>query len=331
MRFLNRPSDAINTIPIDRSFLLSHGAGETVRKIRSIVRNVEFELLENELGFRMLGPDMYYHTIDPYLSKALGKYKKGMLLGDILDYRSRRASFDLCFEDSWSGYFLADHLGRNDRADDLVLIHLDDHTDMMSTLLERTGEGLTDPSTGKSFDPSVRNDWESAIYSGCIGIGSFITPLYYSDHKVHVRHLNNSASSTYDLYNVIQENYCYELIPNKQFAAIRLANSDWQNSAGTYRGGNNVDKVLASTPEGQVIVHIDLDYFINDFNGNVGTAFHFPNHDLKYQVIQKLERFFDALHAMQVRVDHWIIATSPGFCSAYHWDWLLTEIEDRIK
>ncbi len=331
MNFPSHINSKGNLIPLNNTLMCTYGREKTESELRSIVRSVKFELLEQEGAFRILGPDMPYHNLDPYLSENLGKFKKDMDSSEIISYRSSRKFFDLCFEDSWSGYFVADELRNRNQQEDLVFIHLDDHTDMMSTLLECSGDVLKDPTSDKTFDPTCKDDWESSIYSGCVGIGSFITPLYYSGKKVHVRHLNNFPSRDYNLNNVTRESIRYELIPDKEFAAIQKITSNWNNSAGTYLGGVSADKVLKDLPQGQLIVHIDLDYFINDFNGNDGTDFCVNNPDLRYKASKKMESFFDSLSKVTSSIDRWIIGTSPGFCSAYHWDWLLTQIEAKIE
>ena len=90
---------------------------------------------------------MSYHRVDPHLPKALERYGANLSLNEILHYRARHELFDLCFEDSWTSFFLADHLRETDASSAIVLIHLDDHTDMMSTLLEYSRGTLRNVST----------------------------------------------------------------------------------------------------------------------------------------------------------------------------------------
>lgn len=320
-----------NPIPLNPYLLRSRGSKAAERDIRQIVRSVRFELLEQECAIRLVGPDMSYHNADPYLQETLKTFGESMVLGDILSYKLREDLFDLCFEDSWTGYFISDHLDRLHPQEDLVLIHVDDHTDMMPTLLTRCGTTLIDPTTNRIFDPARNEDWEAAIYSGCISIGNFMTPLFYSGHKVHVRHLNNGANDNYLIRNVTRDDCRYEFIPDKKFAALCKSDSLWENSAGTYLAGSSPKKILHAIPRGRVIVHIDLDYFINDFNGNSGGQHQIPCHNSIHAARRKINRFFEALHMPAPSVDRWIVATSPGFCSAYHWDWLLAAIRKGIE
>lgn len=316
--------------PLDPHLVRIYGLRNTESRLRRILGSVKFELLAQETALRICGPDLSYHKADPYLLQELAGITGDMPMSGIASYRSVKDLYDLCFEDCWSGYFIADQLRRYHSQEDLVLVHLDHHTDMMPTLLSRVESGLCDPVSGNRFNPMVQKDWESAICTGSITIGNYLTPIYYSGHKLHIRHINNYTTSTYRQYNVIWDSRCYRLIPGMNFAAIRKKLSDWQRSVGSYLGGQSADEVLQEIPPGRMIVHIDLDYFINDFNGNIGGNCFRSHSEARDEASRKLERFFDALSKVTTDIDRWIIATSPGFCSARHWNWLLGRIEDNI-
>lgn len=321
----------LNTpLQLDQDFLQAFGRKATEDELRRIVCSIKFELSENGTAVRLLGPDMSYHQVDPYLSKTLAGLGKGLNAADVLGYTSSSEYSDLCFEDSWTGCFIAVQLSKHQHLRDVVLIHLDDHTDMMPTLLCRSAGQLIDPTTGEVFDPTCSADWEAAIYSGAISIGNFITPLCSSTFTLHVRHLNN-VTETAPLCYLSLTSREYELIPGKQFAAIEKHGAWTSESRGTYLGGTNPDVVLGAVPEALTLIHIDLDYFINDFNGASRGAEYIPAPELRTLAKQKLDRFFISLSRSNPTVHRWLIATSPGFCSAYHWDWLLSAIDEKIR
>jgi hypothetical protein len=328
------PAPRGHIIPLDALLVAGWRRRQIEQAIRKIVRNVHFEFLEKECAFRLLGPDMYYHALDPHLPAALARFDPPVALDDILSYRSLGDLFDLCLEDSWSGWLIAEQLRRAPQTEDLVIIHLDDHTDMMSTLLECTDEGeLIEPSTLQRFDPEEPTAWETAILRGSIGIGCFVTPFYFGNWQTHVRHLNNAAVGTTAAARsrgVLRKPCSYELIPKKCFAAIRLGDLDDAASVGSYVLSSHCEELLATLPCGRVIVHVDLDYFINDLNGNPRDGMYISSLALIEKAQGKVDRFFEALHARRVNVDHWIIATSPGFCSACHWASLLNAFAKEI-
>ena len=318
-------------IPLDCRLVAGWKRERTEGAIRKIVRSVHFDFSEKECGFRLLGPDMSYHSLDPHLPAALARFDPPVAFDQVGLYRSAGVVFDFCFEDSWTGWLIAERLRLAPPTQELVIIHLDDHTDMMSTLLEckDTGE-LIEPSTRRQFDPAEPAAWETAILCGSIGIGCFITPFYFGKWQTHVRHLANATDTIPRPHGVVRKPCHFDLIPKKCFAAIGPGDAGAAATAGTYVRSTNAEELLATLPRGRVMVHLDLDYFINDFNGNPRDGTYVASPDLIQKAQRKVARFFEALRASRVKVAHWIIATSPGFCSACHWPALLDALAKRI-
>ncbi len=318
-------------LPLDAGYLRSHSTDEAMDAIARIVCSVRFEMLPEERAFRLLGPEMSYHSCDPYLLNTLARWGIGPTSTDILEYRVSTPHYDLCLEDSWTSFFISSRFERQRDMRDLLLVHLDDHTDMMPTLLESSEAGLTDPATGLAFDPMSSHDWISAIASGAVNIGNYITPMFYSDRHVHVRHLNNKSAAFSEGLDIVREPCSYALIPDRRFADIERSAASRMDRVGSYRAGDCPDHVLTDLPQTWTIVHIDLDYFINDFDGASKGQDYVPDPGLRDRAELKMRRFFDAMRASRLDVDRWLIGTSPGFCSAYHWEWLIENIERGIR
>lgn len=274
---------------------------------------------------------MYYHALDPFLGTALAEIQPGIGVADIASFRRRGPLFDLCFEDTWSGYLIAQHLAGCASGTDLVVMHLDDHADMMPTLLEWPfGEGLGDPTTGTSFNPECPADWVRAISSGVVGIGSFLTPFFFVGRHTHVRHVSDAQRIPAGRYGVARVVQRHEIIARKSFAAIELMD-ERHVGFGSYAVSPRCEDVLDNLPEGVVVVHIDLDYAINDLNGNARSGECNPSPELIKNGLDKLDRFFKSLTARKVMIDQWIVATSPGFCSGCYWAPLLASIGENIR
>jgi len=328
-------------IPLDPVFLRDSDPADVDRRLERIVRSSRFEVVREACAFRILGPAVPYHAFDPFLAAGLTRLRRDLRMEHAQSFRTRaeacppelqrRWAFDLCLEDSWSGCFIAEWLRASPTADDLVLIHLDHHTDMMSSLLQRCGQALVDPTDGRVFDARSGDDWQKGIASGSIGIGSFVTTLFELPNRLHVRHINNYETSDYATYRVVHADLRYSEIPERSFATIRKRRDHPPDAAGTYRGGADPATVLDPIPPGRIVVHIDLDYLINDFNGNPCDDGWTPAADARVPASRKLDAFFETLLASDRPVDRWIVATSPGFCSAYHWPWLLEHIERGIE
>lgn len=320
---------SVRAIRLNGDLLRTCSEEEIRRRLVRILGSNRFSVDFGEGALRILGPDFQYHAADPYLAEGLQALdlRHG---DDMTKWRADRNGLAVCLEDCWSGWFLAEHLDRLPRGDRMVLIHLDDHTDMMPARLTPTGEGLVDAITGRAFDPGKGSDWEASIASGGVGIGSFLTPFFHSGRLIELRHLNNFRNCHYRRYNAVRAFDCHELLPDLPLAAVRKRPADWERSAGSYLGGSGPARVLASLPDGPVFVHIDLDYFINDYNGNLGVNAR-PPYLSTPMAVERLDAFFAAVARSGRRVERWIVATSPGFCSGRHWAWLLDEIARRAE
>ena len=317
-------------IPLNPGFVRAHGRQATEALIRRIVCSVKFEWPEQSHVLKLCGPDTPYHGGDPHLRAFLQGYNEGLRLDEIESFHSHERHFDLCFEDSWTGYFIANRIRGQRPREDLVLLHLDDHTDMMPTLLERAAGKLRDCMLGTAFDVAESRDWERSIHSGCVGIGNFITPLYYSRHRTHVRHLNNKGPISPAPVEVFHDSLQHDLIPGLQFAGLRKGDRVTGTGAGSYAVASDPHAVLADLPSGKTLVHIDLDYLVNDFDGNARGGEYCPDERLVGAGRCKLERFFEELTRVGRSIDSWIVGTSPGFCCALHWPWMLREIGNHI-
>lgn len=324
----------------ERRGTLRIAAGAAIRDPSGLRRDLErllgstaFEIDPELTRLRLRGADTRYHALDPELAATV----RGWGLHDpgaIATYRRETPHFALCLEDFWTGWFLADCLSRWSAVEPLVLLHLDDHADMMPTLLQEAPHGhVRIPGADATFDAASPSDWEAAIALGAVTIGNHLTPLVHhaaGRAGVHVRHLRPSPDPDWagvprGMRPVFRS---YDLVPGPGFAAVEPVRGD---SNVTYLETADTRAWLSDLPRGSVIVHIDLDYFLNDFNGNPGSMpISLTNADRR-MVTCRMTRAFAALTETRRPVERWIIATSPGFCAARHWDWLLSELAPRIR
>lgn len=325
-------------LPLDPAALPAGRSHDLRPALRQILKSTAFELCEGGRAIRLAGPDIGYHDLDRELPSVIRNY--GLRdPGEVPLYRRCRDGYALCFEDSWTGHFLASVVRNLAPGEDLVLLHLDDHRDLMATLLARAGDdGLVDPATGARFDAAEPDTWAAAIEHGAISIGSHLTPLFHhfassgDGAACHVRHLVKSQPEVAAVRQVRPTWQSYPLIPAVNFASVEIGHCvGSQIAVGSYAASEDARSCLNDLPAGRLVVHVDLDYFVNDFNGNPGT----PPVDLsasdKRDVLARMDAAFAALAAVDRPVARWIIATSPGFCAARHWRWLLDELDRRRR
>ena len=321
-------------LEIDPATYAALGHERTEAQLQAFAKSTRVWVSRDSLRLCYAGPDLCHHAADPDLgSPEFSRPVKGCDLsnGDYANFRVQLQRYDICLEDSWTGYFVAGRLAEVRTNEPLVLIHLDDHTDMMPTLLSLEHDGLRDPHTARYFDPTHPPDWSSAIRSGAISIGSWLTALYYLDRAVHVRHLTHGHNSLDDgAHVVVPRTIAVSSLPRASFVAIDRQCGSAVSSLGTYWSGYDPIALFDSLPEGRVMVHVDLDYFINDYNGNVGRRTELAVEPLMKRACARLDAFLEAIEYHGIRVERWLVSTSPGFCSVRHWRMLLTALAKAI-
>lgn len=282
------------------------------------------------------GPDVSHQVIDPDLDKGLRWFGVGSDAQSRLDFQQKRERLSLALEDSWCGVFLARHLAALRTDEPLAIIHLDDHSDMMSTLLvvendSAKGLALRDPLAGAAFNPASPADWQSAIASGAITIGSFLTPFFALDRSVEVFHLKADLEEA-ETFAVASATTGHDLLTGYHFYAIELTDSKAEDGGKSlYHRSNDAHQLLARIGQDRrAAVHIDLDYFLNDYNGNSWQVTELDMPAMRQHALERLDQFFSALKRSGVAIMCWMIGVSPGFCSARHWQFLVEEIERRI-
>jgi len=150
------------------------------------------------------GPTGEYWQLDPELKQYVDTLNTEE--NPRLFHRSS-ANIDFCLEDSFSGLFLSRVMFTSDPVD-WVLIHIDDHADMMPSALIRRPDGRTfDPGSDRYFNCRDDKHWLDSIVSGTVNIGNYLTPLLNQiegNTSCHIRHLrptpiNGEANRLYSV------------------------------------------------------------------------------------------------------------------------------------
>jgi hypothetical protein len=276
--------------------------------------------------------------IDPQLDQGLSWW--GCSVTDIpFSYQMMQGVF-VSLSDAWTLLSASRWLGRQDSSPaHLTIIHLDDHDDLMCPRLAANDDLFADLLTGHSVDLRKPTSVEAAINSGAIGMGSFLVPLLHTLPFVDIRHLcdTNYARKRTGRYWLVRTHERDKVIaPQVRRPSVRLdpiadpmAVPD--RVAGTYQVRNDEIALLADLEEGPILLHIDLDFFNNRFDGDSdwrGDAHrHDPSGD---EVMRRLDRVLDALAPLRHRIVDVTIGISPGFFPAELWQLVCGILVDRL-
>jgi hypothetical protein len=264
--------------------------------------------------------------VDPALEVGLklwgGLRREEMAMARRRNGRVLRALYDTWTLYSWSKWFA--RVGHRPGSP-LTILHVDDHRDLGCPRLFRRNGGWMDPVTGSSFDLFKPETVFSAIESGAVGMGSFLTPILERFPHADVRQLGQhpKVTRTTDFKVELIETLDQFLEPGALRPQIRLSETADRNGLGRYRITNNVNHWVKDVGTGPILLHIDMDYFNNRYDGDGDwrerTAILDPPLN---EVLDEIRRVTTALHSADLvnRIEDAVIAYSPGFFPSEMWE-----------
>jgi len=281
---------------------------------------------------------------DPEILNGLNWWSPDLTVADVPFAVRRDGGLQLALNDCWSLYawsqWLAGRAEQHARPSELVLLHVDDHDDLMSPLIvDRDGQ-WADAITARRFSLLDPPTVASAIRSGAVGVGGFITPLLYHVPRVHVRHLCVTGYSTKrrGLYTIETSGAVDDLLaPGMSRQAIRLtpAPSGSMPAGHSYQVASSPVEWVAGLPDVPVLLHIDLDFFNNRYNGDSDWRSRLCRHDPPLsQMLDSVDRLFVSLGSEEEVVGRIVditVAISPGFFPTEYWEPVTTAISGHVK
>jgi hypothetical protein len=230
--------------------------------------------------------------------------------------------------DSWSIYAWSSWLcGLANPPKECVLIHLDDHDDLMSPHIGISDSEWYDLITKNILNFDDPGSVFSSVLSGSIGIGSILTMMCFYFEKIHILHCQQSAHYQYTLgsFKLIRDcKHDAILDPHAYRAMIDISEEQDKGYNGSiYMVTNNFIDLLSPCPKNlPILLHIDMDFFNNRYNGDTDWEKNRNRNDPSMlKQLKQISEFFRLLeHYKLVEfVQHTAIAISPGFYPCEFW------------
>ncbi len=279
---------------------------------------------DNQVRLRLEWPVEAERHIDPGLQTGLHWWGRGVTLSSMWSAFWREGRILTTLYDTWTLHSWSEWLVRTPiaRAKNVILLHVDDHRDLGAPRLLVRGGALVDAITGKGVslhDPdSVRN----AIDSGAIGMGSFMTPFIREIPEVRVRHLCQPPKVQQTIRSRLMLMGVGDTLlhTGAERPAIEYAPVDEADASGSYLATPDV-RLWANGIEGRpTLVHIDMDYFNNRYDGDSAWLERADRLDPDLpDILKKIDELVDALARSRAEIEDVTIAYSPGFFPAEYW------------
>lgn len=266
--------------------------------------------------------------VDPRLDEGLAWWGEGVERSTMALARRRAGSALRALYDTWTLHSWSRLLASWGRPPEhLVVLHVDDHFDLASPRLIVESDGWRDAITGAKVDLSAPDSVRDAILSGAIGMGSFLTPLLHFVPTAEVRHLRQPPKTTATCnHRFVPGTEPDALLhPGAPRPSIELVEHQGPIGPGCYRVTADVGDWLEGVgdgPVGPVLLHLDLDYFNNRYDGDSDWQERANLLDPPLTTVrQRIDEIAAELHrrGLTARLEDVVIAFSPGFFPAEHW------------
>ncbi|GLR45822.1 hypothetical protein GCM10007880_63400 [Mesorhizobium amorphae] len=315
----------ISTIPADR---LPKLPAERHALLREYFCDIDAHAALTERGWdiKLAWPGGADRHVDPRLAEGLSWWGGGVTLPTMVHAHRRRGKilstlYDTWTLHSWSEWALSAYLTRDEN---LVVLHVDDHRDLGSPrLFGATGEWF-DAITGNPCRVDNPDSIRKAIQSGSIGMGSFMTPFLHSFPGTEVRHLCQppKADVTRDFSIELTSVRDTLIDPLRNRPAVSLGAEFAGKGHSRYRLTSNTDDWLDDLGNRRILLHIDMDYFNNRYDGDTDWEKQGGCLDPSFdQILVKVDEVTSALSQRvgpEKLVDI-VVAYSPGFFPAEYW------------
>lgn len=284
-----------------------------------------------EVRLDLVWPSGADRHVDPVLDVGLSWWGRAVGLGSMWSARWRDGRIMTSLFDTWTLLSWSEWLARAPagKTADVVILHVDDHRDLGSPRLLLREESLIDAITGLEVRLAEPDSIRHAIESGAIGMGSFMTPFVHEIPHVPVRHLCQPPKMVADINARLVVNRAGDTLlhPGAERLAISF-DSGTVDDGGTYVGTNDVRTWTRDIEGRPALVHIDMDYFNNRYDGDSEWQLRELRLDPELpQMLSKVDELVDALAASKARIEDVAIAYSPGFFPAEHWQ----PLDERLR
>lgn len=269
---------------------------------------------------------MYDYTL--FLRKSDFAYcediSKGLLRLNILpdsisDYCFINASCCMCLSENWLPYGWRVITGQDIVAKNTAIIHIDDHSDLMKPFIS-IESGIYRNLLSNQTANSLSVDFlKNAINTGAITIGSMLTMIVFSLERFNIYHLKRNVEKK--RLGIVKQAFLDPLIQNCERIGIDFIDDC---SGPAYFLTSSVDEIVSNlNGEEQCVLHIDMDYFNNRYNGS--TSWEIDNIGKNYSLDEQKHRMVEIAKALEsinntIPIKYILIGISPSFYPSEYWE-----------
>lgn len=227
-----------------------------------------------------------------------------------------------CLSEAWIPYAWSLFLEKNLETKRLTIIHIDEHSDLMSPFIQLENKIYTNMLSNEVINFNNPASIMRAIDSGAIYIGSMLTPIVLSVQNVIVIHIKQNVKTK--IHNMYISTQLDNFIHKESNRVIVNITEKYKNKLGNVYLQTSDYRLIEKfiLKDSIIILHIDMDYFNNRYNGSTNWRNEAINNDYSFNeqckqidllcyYISKLKKY---------NIDCLYIGVSPSFYPVEFWE-----------
>lgn len=304
-------------------------------------KDYKLNVREEHVDIVLSSPQDLQYYIDPNIRTGLDWWEPGLDVKDIPFSVRQMPGYQLSLNDNWTLLAWAKWFEQRKlqglEGKRVIILHIDDHRDCMAPLLFlQEGNGFLDPLTRKKVDMAIPKSIQSAIQSGAVAVGSFMPIFFHSVPNIEFRHLlpPHRLSAAFQSGN-IKIDFETDTLLCKTCERPGLEFEYGASTGYTYHPTSDLNDFLTYiSADASVLLHVDMDYFNNRFDGDSDWEQHDYIHDPdKNDLLAQVADVFRAIteKVPKVQLEDITVALSPGFFPAEFWKDSLQIVDQYIN
>lgn len=275
-----------------------------------------------DIHLHLSWPDEAERHVDPALDVGLRWWGRGVSLGSMWSARWREGRIMTSLYDTWTLLSWCEWMTRvpPSAAERVVILHVDDHRDLGSPRLYLNNGALVDAITNEEVRLTDPVTVQRAIESGAIGMGSFMTPFLWQCPQATVLHLCQPPKMQGDMRRKLMFSLTPDILLNPDAKRLAIEFVDGETGTERYLGTSNTSTWSDGIEGRPALVHIDMDYFNNRYDGDSAWPQRARRLDPDLPtMLSKVDDLINALTTSKTIIEDVSIAYSPGFFPAEFW------------
>ena len=249
----------------------------------------------------------------------------------IKDYCVIKNNCALCLSENWLPYAFCKLTQGIIKKQNLSIIHVDDHSDLMAPYIGYVNGVVMNMITRELVDFNDSESIKRAILSGAITIGSMLTSIVYPLEKFKIFHVKQGAERK--MFTIKKSSFTDNIIIDKCERICIDVNSVQESK--NYLITQNWDDVVNSISENEkCLLHIDMDYFNNRYNASTSWYKENKRHDPTFrQQMLVMDRLFSSVKKIneKAKILNVLIGISPSFYPQEYWAMGLQYLVDGFE